>query len=389
MFTIIIFILVLGLLVLVHEFGHFITALKTGMKVEEFGVGLPPRLLGFYKDPKTNKIVWIKGSGRKSNKNDNQEENKEKEEFPNIIYSLNLLPLGGFCKIKGEDGGEETAKDSFSSKSASKRILVLSAGVIMNFILAAILLGVGFVIGLPIDVSQGIDKQAKLVNKPQIIIEQVQANSPAEQSGLQFGDRILKIDQQEINNISQMIGYIKNKPNQVVELVVQRGQEKKKIEVVPQLNDNNEAKIGVLLAQAAIVRYPWYIAIYKGFVGAGITLINIFIQLGYLLANLIVGHGLVADVAGPVGIARIIGDSARLGINYLLNVTAMISLSLVAINILPFPALDGGRILFILIEKIRGKKISLKYEQLAHTIGYILLMLLVLVVTIRDLLKVF
>ena len=138
-----------------------------------------------------------------------------------------------------------------------------------------------------------------------------------------------------------------------------------------------------------MIRYPWYLAIYKGFIATFIVLINIFVGFYFLLKNLILGHGLVFDIAGPVGIASLVGQSAKLGFNYLLNITAMLSLSLAAINILPIPALDGGRIVFVILEKILKKPVPMKYEQIAHTIGFLLLMTLIVVVTWRDVAKLF
>ncbi|MBT3948650.1 RIP metalloprotease RseP, partial [Candidatus Parcubacteria bacterium] len=172
--------------------------------------------------------------------------------------------------------------------------------------------------------------------------------------------------------------------------IIARGDEEFVTKVIPEVFEGEQvAKIGIALADAGIIRYPWHIAIYKGFVAAIFGLINIFVAFYFLVKNLVLGQGLLFDVAGPVGIANIVGQSAKLGINYLLNVTAMLSLSLAAINILPIPALDGGRILFIIIEKIIRRPVPMKYEQLAHTIGFMLLMLLVVVVTWRDVVGLF
>jgi regulator of sigma E protease len=139
-----------------------------------------------------------------------------------------------------------------------------------------------------------------------------------------------------------------------------------------------------MLLDAALVRYPWYIALYKGFIAAFFGLINIFLGFYTLIKGLIFGQGMAFDVSGPVGIASVIGQSARMGINYLLNVAAMISLSLAALNILPFPALDGGRVLFVVLEKIFRRPVPQKYEQVAHTIGFLLLLVLIIFVTGRD-----
>jgi len=140
----------------------------------------------------------------------------------------------------------------------------------------------------------------------------------------------------------------------------------------------------VILADAGVVRYPWYLAIWKGIIGALVGAVNIFVAFILLIKGLILGQGLAFDVAGPVGIAVVVGESARLGVAYLINVMAMLSLSLAVINILPIPALDGGRLLFVLIERIFKKPVPLKYEQMAHTLGFLLLMVLIVVVTWRD-----
>jgi regulator of sigma E protease len=146
-------------------------------------------------------------------------------------------------------------------------------------------------------------------------------------------------------------------------------------------------RLGIALAEVGVVVYPWYVAIGKGFAAAWFGLVNIFVTFYLLIKNLILGQGLSFQVAGPVGIASVVGQSARLGVNYLINITAMISLSLAAMNILPIPALDGGRAFFVILEKILGKKVPAQYEQLAHAIGFVLLMILVLVVTGRDIIR--
>ncbi len=155
------------------------------------------------------------------------------------------------------------------------------------------------------------------------------------------------------------------------------------------LEKDGYPRIGVMLADAGIVRYPWYIALYRGFQAAWFGLINIFISFYILVKGLMLGNGMAFSVAGPVGIAVVVGQSAALGFSYLLNVTAMISLSLAAINVLPIPALDGGRAFFVIIEKIIRRPVPMKYEQLAHTIGFLLLMVLIIVVTFKDVVRLF
>lgn len=389
MTTIILFILILGVLVIVHEWGHFITARKFGMKVYEFGFGYPPRVFSFYRDPKTKKLKFIWGSGKSSLKKTVSGDEQE-EEFPGMLWSINLLPIGGFVRIKGENGERAKDKDSFGGKKAWQRIIVLVAGVTMNFIFAAIVLGFGFMIGLPADMSQGVDEHAIVVEEPSVIVQQVQSDSPADEAGLNFGDKIVGFDDVDVTTIAAMNEYIDAHPDTQIIAHIVRGEESLDMAITPVIFEGEaDASIGVAIAEAGIIKYPWYVALYKGLIAAVFGLINIFVAFYFLLKNLIMGQGLLFEVAGPVGIANIVGQSAKLGLNYVLNVTAMLSLSLAAINILPIPALDGGRVLFILIEKIIRRPVSMKYEQLAHAIGFALLMLLVVVVTWRDIVGLF
>jgi regulator of sigma E protease len=391
MFTVILFILVLSLLVAIHEFGHFIAARKSGMKVHEFGLGFPPRAIGVYKDPKTGKWVWVKKANKQDLHNTVGGGNREEqEEFPATLYSLNWLPLGGFVRIKGENGEEADAPDSFGYQKTWKKVIVLVAGVTMNFLLAAVLLGFGFMIGLPTDVTDGLDKRAILVNEPTVVIQQVEKDSPAAVAGIEAGDRLHAVNDTAIHSTPELISFVEAYGEKELSVFVSRGEEKLTVSLVPEFDEETErARMGIMIADAAIVRYPWYISFWKGLVAAVYGTIGIIVGFFILIKGLVLGQGLAFDVAGPVGIAAIIGDSARLGINYLINVTAMISLSLAVINILPIPALDGGRLVFVLIEKIFKKKVSLKHEQLAHTIGFVLLLILIIVVTVRDVIGLF
>jgi len=395
MITIIAFVLVLGLLVLVHEWGHFITARKSGMKVYEFGFGFPPRAFGVYKDPSTGKWVWV---WRKKAASREQESNlsnivggeEKQEEFPATLYSFNWLPLGGFVKIKGENGEDRAEKDSFGYHPYWRKALVLVAGVTMNFLLAAVLLGFGFMIGLPADSSVIEDKHAIIVEQPLVTVQEVVEGSPADVAGMKFRDQVLKINEEEIIDSSQMIDYVSKHPDQEMNVVVSRLGEMQTVVLTPGAIEGADGpRLGVILADAGVVRYPWHIAILKGFQFAATATVSIVIGFYLLLKGLILGQGLSFAVAGPVGIAVIVGESARLGISHLINITAMLSLSLAVINILPIPALDGGRLLFITIERVFGKRVPLRYEQMAHTIGFIALMALIVVVTWRDIVKLF
>lgn len=387
--TILIFLIVLSVLVVAHEWGHFIVAKKSGMKVHEFGWGFPPRAFGAYKDPKTNKWVFVWGKG-KSNLKETVGGDARQEEYPATLYSVNWLPLGGFVKIKGENGEDAGASDSFASQKIWKRALVLVAGVVMNFILAAVLLGIGFMIGLPTDISGGVDKHAIIVKEPFVSIQQVEKDSPAAKSGLVFGDKVTAFNATPITSSEQLRTVIKETGFAPSKIEVDREGEKKILDVVPaKIGSEDVPRLGIMLADAGIVRYPWYLAIYKGITAAWFGLLSIFIAFFLLMKGLVMGSGMAFDVSGPVGIATVVGQSARMGIQYLINVSAMISLSLAAMNILPIPALDGGRLLFVIIEAIIRRPVPQRIEQAAHSIGFLLLMALIVVVTYRDIVRLF
>jgi len=375
---------------MVHEFGHFITARKSGMKVYEFGLGFPPRAFGIYKDPKTGKWVFVRGKGKSSLKETIGGDGTQ-EEFPNTLYSVNWLPLGGFVKIKGENGENPNDPDSFGYHKAWKRFIVIVAGVTMNVLLAGLLLGIGFMIGLPTDVSDGIDVKA-VVENPMLIVQQVSDGSPAGEAGIKFGDKILSINGEEIKSTDELVSYVKESGEVEMNILVNREDEEMEFKATPALLDNHDDgiyRLGIISADVAIVRFPWYIALYKGFVAGFVGFVTVFGLFLVLIKNLIMGQGLAYDVSGPVGIASVIGASARMGMNYLISTAAMLSITLAVINILPIPALDGGRALFIIVEKIIRRPVPIKYEQLAHTIGFVLLMILVVVVTVKDIFKLF
>ncbi|MBT3817611.1 MAG: RIP metalloprotease RseP [Candidatus Magasanikbacteria bacterium] len=384
------FVIVLSLIVFVHEFGHFIAARKTCMKVYEFAIGFPPFIYGFYRDPKTKKLHWVKKKKSGPNVIEMGAGEEKSYVYPNTIYSLNLLPLGGFCQIKGQDGSKANEEDSFGNKKPWQRAIVIVAGVVMNIVLAAVLLGIGFMIGLPTDLSTIEDKHAIVVEEPAVIIQQVEANSPAGEAGFAFGDTVLSLDGEEMDNTSEMVEYIKSHGGEEISITYTREDKVLTTTATPKaFGSVDTPRLGVMLVDAAVVRYPWYIAIWKGILAAFIGLANIFVGFYVIIKGLILGQGMIMDVSGPVGIATMVGQSASLGIHYLINITAMISLSLAAINILPIPALDGGHLLFIAIEAVTGKRVPKKYENRAHTAGFMLLFGLLIIISIRDLIHLF
>lgn len=355
--TIIIFLLILSLLVFVHELGHFIVAKKMGVAVEEFGIGFPPRALSVKRGETT--------------------------------YSLNWVPLGGFVKIKGEDGEFANEPDSFASKKIWQRTLILASGVSMNALLTIILVSIGFMIGLPQIIDNGPDKYALVTNKQvQIYDVNILLDSPAKKADLRMGDVVSAFNGEKIENISQLKEKMAKNEGQAVNLTIKRGSEILNKEITPEkltINQEQMVGVGISLAETALVSYPWYIAIYKGFITTINLIVAIILAFYEAIRGLIIGHPLAVEVAGPVGIAALTGQVVNLGLIYVLQFTALLSLNLAIINFLPFPALDGGRILFIIIEKIRGRAVSQKIESLVHNIGFAILMILILLITFRDL----
>jgi len=384
MSTLFIFLLVLGVLVLVHELGHFITAKRNGVGAEEFGFGFPPRLIGTYKDKK-GKRRWVFGN------KEIEEEIKDREE---TIYSFNLLPLGGFVKITGENGveSEEEKQDdkNFSNKSIWIRFKILVAGVIMNFLLAIILFSLAFWMGLPEIVND-----SNTDNFIPVTITMVAPNSPAEKAGLQPGDNIISVQTKNTNmetviSIKQLQKIIRDKAGQEITFEVQHPKEENtiKIKITPRQNPPaGEGATGIALAKTKVVKHTLGESIKLGMTTTYNMTKMIFEFLGKLIASPFTHKSVAGDVTGPIGIAKMSGQAASLGLAFLLQFTAMLSVNLAVVNLLPFPGLDGGRILFLLIEKLKGSPLKQELEQKINTVGFIFLLGLMAVVVVKDVLR--
>ncbi|MBI5254848.1 RIP metalloprotease RseP [Candidatus Falkowbacteria bacterium] len=371
MLTLIVFILVLGALVFVHELGHFFVAKKLGIRSDEFGFGFPPRICGLKKVDGKRKFFW-------GNVNAQSED---------TIYSLNWIPLGGFVKIKGEDGENKEEKDSFSGRKPWQRFVVLSAGVAMNFLFAAVILMLIFSIGAPQGIDEGDSRFIKSIKEPAVQIIAIVPKSPADEAGMKLGDVIASVNGAPIKNVDEVRAALKNKDGKEVIVQITRMDETQTLKIVPTKMDGADgAALGVGLTATGIVTYKFP---YSLWIGAKTTVLltGAIIQGLYLvIKNLIISAPIGVDVAGPVGIAVITGRAARMGLVYLLQFTALLSINLGIINFLPFPALDGGRALFLLIEKLRRKPIDQKIENLVHTVGFALLIGLIVLITGRDIL---
>lgn len=368
MMTVLIFVVLLGLLVFVHELGHFLTAKWNGIRSDEFGFGFPPRLAGIVKDDTTGKyrIVWG---------------NKEVQ-AKNTVYSLNWIPLGGFVKIAGEDGSGANDPDSFANKSAWVRIKVLAAGVAMNLVFAWFVLSIVFTLGLPQPIEPS--ESAKYPDaKVQIL--NILKDSPAQTMGLQLGDEVVAINGKKITDLNMVKDIINENKGKNITVDVNRFGKSLSLSGVPRTEyPQNEGALGIAFSETAVISYPWYESIYRGGVATFNITIAILEAFGKMIGSLFGAEKTPLDVTGPVGIVYLTKQMSDLGIAYLLQFAALLSINLAIINILPIPALDGGRILFILIEKIKGTPVSQKVEGMIHQIGFILLLLLMLLVTVRD-----
>jgi len=357
--AIVLFIAIFGFLVLAHEFGHFYTAQKMGIKVEEFGMGLPPRMVGFKKGK--------------------------------VLYSLNWIPFGGFVKIYGENEEIKGAKNAFSNKTAGQRSLVISAGVLMNLFVGLVVIMIGFWFSMPPLVTppeQYVDNPESIQSK--VIVLDVEADSPAEKAGILPGDYIIEIGSVALKTTDDLQGSLSSKANTSVDFVIERDGQVISAKVTPVLSDDRVI-IGTWVdREVKNVKYTWWKVPWFALMETGRLIAVIFAAIAGFLYQLFTTASVSTDFAGPVGIANIVVDLLNLGWIRILQFMDFISINLGLINLVPFPALDGGRLLFIVIEILRGgKKTSPQIEATAHTIGFLLLMVLIFVVTYRDIVKLF
>ncbi|MCU0679418.1 MAG: RIP metalloprotease RseP [Planctomycetes bacterium] len=366
--TIVVFILILSLLVFVHELGHFWVARRFGLKPKEFGFGFPPRVWGIYRSFGGG---WKTATGR-----------QEIKDAADTIYSVNLVPLGGFVNLgEDEDGGGDP--NHFRNKLPWQRAVILLAGVSMNLILAMFLISLGFMVGLP-QVVEEADSRA-IISNEQIQVIDVMDDTPARTAGLKMGDVIETIDGRSFGSVGELQSYVAARVGDPLIYVVKRGQETATYTITPQIMaETEEGGIGVGIVLTGLVRYPVYLAVVEGLKTTFIMVWAIIMAFFDLIKGIILGQGVSADLAGPVGIAALTGQVARMGFIYILQFAAILSINLAIINAFPFPALDGGRVLFLMIEKIKGSPVRREIEGLIHNVGFALLMLLVLLVTFRD-----
>ena len=337
MLTILACIFVFGILVTVHEFGHFITAKLTGMKVEEFSIGFGPTIY--------------------------QQQEGE------TLYSLRMLPLGGYNKIAGMDPDDpEDPERGFNSKPVSSRMLVILAGSLMN-ILLPVLIFFGLFLAFGMDVPE---------NKP--VLGQIIEGYPAEQSGLKEGDRILSINGKPVHEWLDIRKNIADSGMQPIPFEIQRDTEKLTITVTPGVNpETGKPFIGVVSSLKNVRLTPVQAAV------ASVTATKNIIKNMYASLYHMVTGKTKAEFSGPVGVAKMAGEVAHKGFDRLMQFTAMLSLNLAIINLLPLPALDGGHFLILLIEAVTGHKLGKTAMQNIQKVGVAMILALTIFATFKDL----
>lgn len=366
MLTIIIFIVVLSVLIFVHELGHFVAAKASRMRVDEFAIGFPPRIFG-----------------------------KKKGE---TLYAINALPIGGYVKIHGEDPNEQSETGPDSARSFSRRpkwmqFIVLIAGVSFNMIFAWLAISIGLLVGYPVPDGYLADVP---LTETRTIINEVIEGTPAAESELVIGDEVISVtDASGVTTPTPrdqtLREIIRASNNQPIALSIMRNQATQTVAITPVFNEElGYPTVGVGLATIGMAQLG---PIQSFISGARITYDMTFAVVDGLwtfVTRAFSGETeVLREVSGPVGIARLVGDASAMGFSYLVSLTALISINLAVINILPFPALDGGRLLFVIIESLSGWRVPVKFQNYANAFGLILLLGLMLLITISDVFKLF
>lgn len=366
--SVLIFLVVIFVLVLVHEFGHFSVAKKTGMRVDEFGIGFPPKLFS-----------WKKGETE---------------------YTLNLFPIGGFVRIFGENAVDAAESESgvkpadydrsFVAKSPWQQTAVLIAGVTANIILAWLLFIVALMAGVPTVVEESAASA-----DAQLVIADVLPDGPAATAGIERGAVVTGVTDGTVSadtlTISSFKEFTESRPDAELTVTYTKAGAEKSVTLSPETgivtDDPDRAAIGVALAMIDTVREPLPTAIWEGTKNTYSTFTSVVVGITSLIVDSVRGQADLSSVAGPVGIVGLVDEAAQFGFASLLMFAALISVNLAVINLLPFPALDGGRLLFVVIEVIKGSPLNPNWVARLNAIGFILLITLMVVVTWSDISK--
>ncbi|MEK7636378.1 MAG: site-2 protease family protein [Patescibacteria group bacterium] len=349
--TILLFIIALSLLILVHEWGHFYAARKFGVRVEEFGFGFPPKIISTVKN------------GTK--------------------FVFNLFPIGGYVKIYGEGGEGTEEKESFASRPIWQRVVIVSAGVIMNLVLAWVFFSMAHVLGITSAVDGADSANAS------ITVIEVEKGSPAESAGIKFGDSIqkLKIQNTEftIVKIEELQKIARENAGSEIALILGRNGDTRTVQLMPRKDPpRGSGPLGIALEYIALKKTPFYLAPWEGLKSTYYATRATIEGLAFTIKNLVFEGRVPKEVSGPVGIFVLARDITELGKSYIFQFIAILSINLAVLNFLPIPALDGGRVLFMIIEKIRRRAISPTRESIIHAVGFVVLILLMILVTVRD-----
>lgn len=349
----IIFIVALSVLVLVHELGHFMAARKTGVRIEEFGLGLPPRIVG--------------------------------KKIGQTIYSLNWLPIGGFCKMLGEDPSNNSEKviiknktESFEFKKPWQKLIIVLGGVLMNLVLAIVIFSVVYsILGVPVETDR-------------VSIVSISKNSPAEQIGLKEKDIITGINGKQIKKTNELIEEVAKFKGKKVDIEILKAGETEKTFAKIEVRENppeGEGSIGVAISNSEMTKFPWYRfdkGLKAGFEEAYYWGRIIFEGVFKMIKGLLIGQ-IPKDVSGPIGMYEATSAIKKdQGILAVIHFFGIVSVNLAVVNILPFPALDGGRIIFVVYEMITRKKANQKIETTVNNLGMMILLALILLITVGD-----
>lgn len=345
------FLFVFGLLVLVHEFGHFIVAKISKVGVLEFGFGFPPAIY--------------------------------KKKIGETVYSINAIPFGGFVKLLGEDGSQKDNPRSLSVQSNLTKAKIISAGVVMNMVLAWFIFSSLYIVGFH-SLIPGTENHLGV--KEHTYIAEVEKGTPAAEKGILAKDEVLEINGKKIKNADEFVEGVRGKIGQEVKIKIKREQAIKEFTVIPfkgKVEGKEFGRIGVAVdkkVQADDILLAPVAGLAESFRLAGMTIVGLFQFFGKIFT-----FKLGEEAVGPVGIAVLTNQVRQLGFSFLLQFIAILSISLALLNIMPIPALDGGHLFLILIEKTRGRELSLKLKNILTIVGFVFLIALVIVITTKDL----
>jgi len=338
--TVVLALIIIAVLILVHEAGHFVAARRIGIPVYEFSLGFGSKLFSTKKD--------------------------------GVEYSLRLIPLGGYVRMAGEEPGDANNPNGFNHRTPLEKMIVSFAGPFMNFVLAILIFIYTFAV---IGIAQPVDDA---------ILGEVIKDKPAYEAGLQSGDRILEVDRQKVSSWQDFVGIIQDEPaGQPILLTVQREGKNLALSVTPTVNESNGKSMLGVYSQIEYERQGIITSIKMGFIQTYQMTVLLLQGLGMLIS----GGASTSDLAGPVGIASMVGEAARGGIVYLLSFSAFLSINLGILNLLPIPALDGSRFVFAIVEAIRRKPMDPEREGFIHWLGFLFLMGLIVLATYNDILR--